>query len=156
MFKGILCSFMWMGVLPACMSVWYPPRPEEGTESPGTELTGGCELLCGSWEPNLGPSARASSASNHPSTSPAPGNGDFELTGSWILSSSLFKCPGWCVKEPLQWCGWGQPFPLHPESRLGLQEWAVQTHLTRAGLPQHTRLSSIWFSVPKWWENVNT
>lgn len=23
MFKGILCSFMWMGVLPACMSVCH-------------------------------------------------------------------------------------------------------------------------------------
>lgn len=38
--------------LPACMSiyhinVWYPYRPEEDVELSGTEVKGGCELLCG-------------------------------------------------------------------------------------------------------------
>lgn len=28
--------------------------PDEGMGSPGTGITGGCELQCGYWEPNLG------------------------------------------------------------------------------------------------------
>ena len=44
--------------LPACVSVccfgaWWPLRPEEGTESPGTSVTAGFKLPYGSWELNL-------------------------------------------------------------------------------------------------------
>lgn len=40
-----------------CMTVyhvcaWYLWRPEEGTGYPETEITDGCELPHGGWEPN--------------------------------------------------------------------------------------------------------
>jgi hypothetical protein len=51
--------FLFMGVLPACMSVyhvhaWCPQWLEEGIGSPGTRITDDFELLCGCWELNLG------------------------------------------------------------------------------------------------------
>ena len=49
-----------MSVLPACthvhcVQVWCPQRPEEGTRSPGTGVTDGCDLPYGCWEPISGP-----------------------------------------------------------------------------------------------------
>lgn len=41
----------------ACVPDVYlvPTRPEEDTELPRTEISGGCELPRGWWEPNLTP-----------------------------------------------------------------------------------------------------
>lgn len=71
-----LFIYMHIGVLPTCMSVchvcvWHLQRPEdsidwrkvenrsccseESIRFPGTRVTGGCELPCGSWESNSGP-----------------------------------------------------------------------------------------------------
>lgn len=36
-----------MGVLPACMNAWYSWSSERFIGSSGTEITDGCELLCG-------------------------------------------------------------------------------------------------------------
>ena len=44
-----------MFYLHACMCTESPCSPEEGAESPGTGVKGGCELTCACWEPNLGP-----------------------------------------------------------------------------------------------------
>ena len=49
-----------MGALPACtsvhhVSIWFSEQPEEGTESPETGATNGCELPRGCWESNPGP-----------------------------------------------------------------------------------------------------
>jgi len=41
-----------------------PQRPAEGIRFPGTVVTGGCEALCGCWEPNLGPLRHVSSPCN--------------------------------------------------------------------------------------------
>lgn len=53
----------------ACMYVhhmcaWCPWMPGEGDRYPGTRVKDDCELLCGCWVPNLGPSARAASVLN--------------------------------------------------------------------------------------------
>lgn len=47
-----------ISVLLACMSVhhihaWCLLRSKEGIGSPGSEITDGCELLCGYWDLNL-------------------------------------------------------------------------------------------------------
>lgn len=50
--------FMYMSVLPACMSLylcaWFPRRPEEGTQSPETGVTGSCGPPHGCWGSNPG------------------------------------------------------------------------------------------------------
>jgi hypothetical protein len=56
-FKKILCALVFCHT---CLSVNHlhaccQQRLEEGTESPGPRVTGGCELLCGSWDSKLGP-----------------------------------------------------------------------------------------------------
>jgi hypothetical protein len=51
---------MYMGVLPACMSLhhecgWSAWGSEESIRSPGPGVTYGCEPPCGCWELYLGP-----------------------------------------------------------------------------------------------------
>ena len=36
------------------VNFWYPQKPEEGAESPGTVVTDSCELPCECWGLNLG------------------------------------------------------------------------------------------------------
>lgn len=47
-----------MDILPACMYMYGThvlQKSEENIRSPGTIITGDCELLCGCWELNPGP-----------------------------------------------------------------------------------------------------
>ena len=62
--------FMFMCVLPVCMSVYHvhagcSRRPEEGIKSSGTEVIDSCELPCRCWEIQPRSSGRAA-------TSPVP------------------------------------------------------------------------------------
>lgn len=56
----ILLIFMCMGVLSACVSVYYmhdmqyPWRRDENVRTLGTRVRGNCELSCGCWGPNPG------------------------------------------------------------------------------------------------------
>lgn len=59
------------------LRVWYLQRPDEDTGSQGTGVTEGSELPRGCWKLN----ARAASARNHQTTSPALVNGYFWRSG---------------------------------------------------------------------------
>jgi hypothetical protein len=51
-----------MDILPAYTYIvhgWYLLRSEEDVRSPGTGVTDGCELPCGTWESELQSSTRA-------------------------------------------------------------------------------------------------
>lgn len=63
-----------MDVLPARVTVhhvhaWYPWGTEKGIRFPGSGVTEGCELPCGSWELSY---PRVSGDLNHGANSPAP------------------------------------------------------------------------------------
>lgn len=51
MYIEVFCVRWCMCAHESVQCLW---RPEEGVRSLELELTGGCELLCGCWERNLG------------------------------------------------------------------------------------------------------
>lgn len=56
---------MCVTALPACMSVFWNQRPENGVRSPGTGDIESCEPLCVGISGKVRSSARAASALNH-------------------------------------------------------------------------------------------
>lgn len=59
--RSLLITFRLFSIY-ACLHVCLcticmqcPWTSEDGVRSPGTGFTGGCELSCGCWDPNLGP-----------------------------------------------------------------------------------------------------
>lgn len=79
--------FVWVFGLHVCkctLCVWCLQRPQEGTLSPETGVTGGCKLPCEWWELTW-VLCRAANALNHWVTSVAP---------SWILLTNPC-CPNW-------------------------------------------------------------
>jgi hypothetical protein len=60
-----VCACVLLSLSNGSLCVLYHQSSEEGTGSPGTGVTGSCELPCRCRELNLGSSARTASALNH-------------------------------------------------------------------------------------------
>lgn len=57
----LIWFFMYVYALPVCVyghyiCVWSLQRSQEGIGGPGTRVTNGCEIPCGCWKLDLGPS----------------------------------------------------------------------------------------------------
>jgi hypothetical protein len=73
--------------------IWCPWTPKEGTRSPGTEVTGGYEMLCRCWNRTRVPCKRTSSLTSEPTLfSPLLKHCKANLLHCIILTINLSGC----------------------------------------------------------------